>query len=77
MEYFQKTESLSLKYMKEINRLWQNPDFLYDNIVRYQRTIQPDGDIEDSLDFSQQSVQQRIDKGHKAADKTFQGFVCP
>jgi NTE family protein len=39
--------------------------------------IQPDGDIGDSLDFSQESIQRRIDKGYNAADKAFQGFVCP
>jgi hypothetical protein len=75
MEYIQKTESLSLKYMKEINQFWHNPDFLYDNMVRYQRKIQSYGYIGDSLDFSRQSVQLRIDKGCKAADKAFQGLV--
>jgi hypothetical protein len=42
MTYFNKAVQLSVKYMKEIIRIWQNPDFSYNNFVQYQKIIQPE-----------------------------------
>lgn len=42
MKYFNEAMKLSLQYMKEIIRLWENPDFSYDSFTEYQRTIKPE-----------------------------------
>ncbi len=37
--------------------------------------IEPDGDLGDSLDFSSGVIGMRTDKGYRAAEKAFQGYV--
>jgi NTE family protein len=37
--------------------------------------IQPDKDLGDSLDFSQKTIQWRIEEGYQAAEKAFQGYM--
>ena len=42
IKYFDRSVELSIKYMKEISRLWKEMDFSFKSFQRYQDVIQPD-----------------------------------
>ncbi len=48
-----------------------------EDVYRAYKTIliQPDKDLGDSLDFSQKTIQWRIEEGYQSAVKAFQGYV--
>jgi len=41
-KYFERAVDLAIRYMKEIIRLWDKPDFLYNSFVSYQKKIHPE-----------------------------------
>lgn len=42
MTYFNRAVELSVKYMSEINRLWNEMDFSYESLQQFQKVIQSD-----------------------------------
>lgn len=42
MNYFQNAVDVSVRYMKEIIRLWDYPDFSYESFINYQKEIPPE-----------------------------------
>lgn len=42
MKYYDDAVKLSIQYMKEIIRLWEEPDFSFESFIKYQRVIRPE-----------------------------------